>query len=299
MLTLGFIIPWGKWINIFNMIIMKLSGGLGNQFFQYATLRALGIQNRSPIGINVGSYLGNKNDSINRRVCHLQDFNTEMFNVGNSEIKKTLLITGNKFIDDYFLLKIKFMQKNAIYDNFDLRNVKNKNACLIGTFVNPAFFSKIKKNLIEELRLKNTNKIKNLLRQIKKTNSVSIHVRRGDLLKIRNGYSLTEDYYKKAISMIIKRIKTPHFFIFSDDICWCKKSFSSLPNATFLEGNSVSEDLELMKTCKHNIIANSTLSWWAAYLNENKKKIIVQPKHMGSFKNDMGENLIFSRSIKI
>jgi len=84
------------------------------------------------------------------------------------------------------------------------------------------------------------------------------------------------------------RVEWPKFYFFSDDMAWCKKNFSNMDNVTFVEGNDVSEDFELMKNCKHNILANSSLSWWVAYLNQNNP-IIICPAyfntHLGSTKH--------------
>jgi len=301
-LTLEHIICLEKWINtLIKMIVVKVSGGLGNQLFQYAAGRAMSIRNATTLGINSDSYAGNKIDKINRRVLHLSEFKAKFRDVGKKELRNYLSIVGNKFIDDYFLLKIRWMQKKAIYDeNTELvKNNKSKDACLIGTFANPSYFSEIKGILQKEIELTSVHKIKRRLEEIKKVNSVSVHVRRGDLTILKEAYLLPIDYYKAAIAAIGKKVKNPIFFIFSDDISWCKKNFFWLKNKYFIENTNVSEDLELMKNCKNNILANSTLSWWAAYLNKNKNKIVIQPSHMSSFKDEKHTNLNLDGAIKL
>lgn len=115
--------------------------------------------------------------------------------------------------------------------------------------------------------------------------SVSLHVRRGDYLKSGLYARLCDlDYYKKAISYICKNRQTPHFFIFSDDIAYCRQEIVPLVenhSVTFIDfnrGNSSFRDMQLMSLCKDNIIANSSFSWWAAYLNMNSGKLVCAPE---------------------
>lgn len=113
-------------------------------------------------------------------------------------------------------------------------------------------------------------------------NSVSVHIRRGDYLlrkhsKIHGLCSL--EYYLQAIQFIKSKSKDPVFYFFSDDIPWARENFCN-PSYKFVDCNSGSNsclDLYLMSQCKHNIIANSTFSWWGAWLNRNKEKIVVAP----------------------
>lgn len=101
----------------------------------------------------------------------------------------------------------------------------------------------------------------------------SIHVRRGDYVNLTKEYEqLNMTYYSAAM----QHIKSPNYIVFSDDIAWCKNYFIG-GNYTFSEGKSVVEDLALMSSCEHNIIANSSFSWWGAYLNKNPSKIVVAP----------------------
>lgn len=104
-------------------------------------------------------------------------------------------------------------------------------------------------------------------------NTASIHVRRGDYLKFSDAHTnLDMAYYSEAMRII----NAKNYFVFSDDIDWCKKNFTG-SNVTFIENHSPAEDLALMLGCEHNIIANSSFSWWGAYLNKNPSKIVVAP----------------------
>ncbi|MGK4199417.1 alpha-1,2-fucosyltransferase [Fusobacterium sp. HC1336] len=119
--------------------------------------------------------------------------------------------------------------------------------------------------------------------KIEDTNSVSIHVRRGDYLNSREFKNIcTLEYYKNAIKYMKDRLENPVFFIFSNDIEWCKENLNIVGEHYYINWNNKKEnnfrDMQLMSLCKNNIIANSSFSWWAALLNINKNKIVVAPK---------------------
>lgn len=129
------------------------------------------------------------------------------------------------------------------------------------------------------------NKLINKYEVLKNSETCSIHVRRGDYLALIDHHPVQDmDYYNQSIS-IIGEDKT--FLIFSDDIEWCKNNFSFLKNKIICEGNKDYEDLYLMSLCNHNIIANSSFSWWGSWLNTNNSKKIIAPKNwFGSSKSD-------------
>jgi hypothetical protein len=107
-------------------------------------------------------------------------------------------------------------------------------------------------------------------------NTCSIHVRRGDYLSLQNHHPIQDmNYYKEAIYMVGPN-KT--FFIFSDDIKWCKENFNFLDNVIYCENNEDYEDLYLMSLCDDNIIANSSFSWWGSWINKNRDKKVISPK---------------------
>jgi hypothetical protein len=129
-----------------------------------------------------------------------------------------------------------------------------------------------------------TPKDSKLIRSMISTNSVSVHVRRGDYITQKaaaafHGNSSVE-YYDKALAKICTLVQDPRFFVFSDDLGWVKNNMK-FPGATNFvdhnDGDTAFQDLRLMSTCKHHIIANSSFSWWGAWLNPNDKKIVVAP----------------------
>lgn len=124
-----------------------------------------------------------------------------------------------------------------------------------------------------------TDKGQAILDEIENTNSVSIHVRRGDFLTDGFGGICTEDYYIKALQYMDDKLEEPHYFVFSDDMEWSRDHIKT-ENVTFVDihhGKDSWKDMMLISRCKHNINANSTFSWWGAWLNSNKGKIVIVP----------------------
>ncbi len=137
---------------------------------------------------------------------------------------------------------------------------------------------------IFEFNTPNDEKNCSFITSIKSTNSVSLHVRRGDFFNNDNinlfGGVCTTAYFQKAISTMESKVANPHFFVFSNDLAWVKENIF-IKNVTYVDcnaGKNSWKDMYLMSLCQHNIIANSTFSWWGAWLNKNKNKIVISPK---------------------
>jgi len=165
--------------------------------------------------------------------------------------------------------------------SFDEKFFHMENMYIYAFYQSEKYFENIKEDIRHDYKfdpaaVKNTP----FFEQIKNTNSISIHIRRGDYLNnaaVENICTLT--YYKNAIQEICKRVSCPTFFVFSNDIPWCKENLP-FENAVFVTGNIGKDsykDMQLMSYCKHNIIANSTFSWWGAWLNANPGKIVIAP----------------------
>ena len=150
------------------------------------------------------------------------------------------------------------------------------------------YFKPISKRLKDELQFKDgalegvNEKVQD---EILSTNAVAIHVRRADYVNDEANYKIysnlfKEGYYPKAVENIEKLTENPVYFIFSDDIKWCKEHFKLETNASirFVENKSAFADFYLMSKCNHNIIANSTFSWWSAWLNNSPGKVVISPK---------------------
>ena len=161
------------------------------------------------------------------------------------------------------------------------------NVYIEGYWQSEKYFKDIEAVIRREFTVKNElqGKNKEVAQQILDTLSVAIHIRRGDYIsnpltaKLHNTCSL--EYYQQAINIFVGKVKDPHFFIFSDDPAWLQKNMVLQYPITHVNHNKADkdcEDLRLMSMCKHNIIANSSFSWWGAWLNNNPDKIVVAPK---------------------
>jgi hypothetical protein len=135
-------------------------------------------------------------------------------------------------------------------------------------------------------------KLFNKYGEILNLDTCSIHVRRGDYLGLQNHHPIQPiEYYQKAINIIGEE---KHFLIFSDDIKWCEENFSFLKNKTFVSENLDYEDLYLMSMCNNNILANSTFSWWGAWMNQNEnKQVIIPSKWFGISNLHLNTNDLF------
>jgi len=257
-----------------NPNVVRLKGGLGNQMFQYAFGKALENKlHRKVLFDNTGYKGRNKKNKKNHNHYGLSLFSNSNISLANS----TVLAKTKKNI-----VREKIME----YDENLLR--ENESGYYVGLFHDEKYF----KNIFEDLKkyfkfpdIPTTDTYnQNLLKKINSyENSVFIHIRRGDYLKLK-GWILPMTYYKNAIHYVKNNIKNPHFFI----ICqYCKeyveKEFNLDDSFEFVgETNSNNgedwKDMVLMKACKHAIIANSTFSWWAAYLSRaNTEGMVLAP----------------------
>jgi len=277
------------------MIIAEIGRGLGNSMYVYAAALALAKHHNTELKLDT-SYI----HSWPRweKYGGLWEFELGKFNISAKEapmkeILKHVIKTKFRPIDK-LLRKYKLFDRRVVYfpSNGSLEDFYRipNGSYLWGYLGRERFFRSIKEQIIKEFALKDKYKkdIQWFLDKVSSENSVSIHVRRGDVLKLKNCYILDVDYYKKAIAEIKKKVKNPKFYVFSDNINWCKENFKEMgARLSFVKNlpNTGYHTIEAMKNCKHNILANSSLSWWAGYLNQNKKKIVIAPKHFAHFKD--------------
>lgn len=271
------------------MIISELNGGLGDQMSHYATAKLIAKKNNVKFLISPYYLLAFRFYRKWNRDPEILNFKLrDEVIASKKDVRKFIYFSGISYIDMY-LRRFKLFEKNiyrlCIDDEKNIPSLKN--AYLLGS-LHGCLFAEIKKDLIKEFELKEKCNIKKILNLIKNENSVSVHIRRGDLLYLKDGYILPIDYYKKAVNYLKGEGKNLKFYIFSDDIDWCEKNFDWLNNKKFVKGNSVAEDFELMKNCKYHILANSSLSWWVGYLQMRSSGKVICPKYFGLLKNCKG-----------
>jgi len=237
------------------MNVVRIYGGLGNQFFQYA--------------------LGKLQEYYGAEVRYDVKFLQEGVRANE---------TPRKYGLDKFYTNVcfgNFIKQHTVREtNFDIHSLKKQNCNFWGYWQYPEIYNPVLSQLKKEFCVREelyTSEYSKLKASILSNESVSLHVRRGDYV-INDGFNvLPIEYYKEALKYTKGKI-----FVFSDDIPWCKKNFKGV---TFVEMEDYLE-FELMKLCTHNIIANSTFSWWAAYLGDNPNKVVVAPKQWRTRESD-------------
>lgn len=271
------------------MIIVRIIGGHSNQLFQYAVGRALASKRNTELKLDITTYFDNQPAENTPREYELAVYPLRASIASPSEIKNALDgQSENNRYKKFLMNKDRFVIYNEKPTSFQSEVLRlPKNAYLIGYWQNENHFKDIRKDLIKEFEPVKPMSLKNkqYLARIQSTQAISLHIRREDYVdnKSANEFHglMPLDYYKAALAIILKKTKdnNRHVFVFSKEIDWCKKNIKLDLPTTFIEGNKDgSDDMRLMKHCKHNIMANSSFSWWGAWLNQNPDKIIVAPK---------------------
>lgn len=274
------------------MIIVRLLGGLGNQMFQYAVGRHLALKNDTELKLDI-SGLGYDNGVSPKRV----------YSLGDLRIKENLATPGEVWWRKLGLFWSQYYKESALsYDDKVLRLTGN--VYLDGYWPCERYFAAIGETIRSEFRPKRRlGKLTEDYRSmIGKAPSVSLSVRRGDFVTKKFHGTCSPDYYKRALAIILKRVKNPCLFIFSDDLPWAKKNLRYKYETRYLSqvGTDRSfEDVFLISFCRHNIIANSSFSWWGAWLNNNPEKIVVAPKRWFGDKTVDTSDLIPSGWIRV
>lgn len=238
----------------YDEVVVNLEGRLGNNMFQYATVYAYAKRHQKKFFLH-----GNKIRNL-----------IDAFNVSEDVIIKKDLFSFHVFKETNRKLDFQNEMYNQSY------------AHLMGFFQNEKFFKHYREDILKLFEFKKTLEGKNLILadEIKSLNSVSVHIRRGDYLKAAKSDMLSNHYYLLSMDYIAQKIENPHFYVFSDDIKWVKDNLKIPYAHTFVDNNqgkNYVHDMHLMSLCKHNIIANSTFSWWGAWLNQNPTKIVIAP----------------------
>ena len=264
------------------MINVRLKGRLGNILFQYAVGRHLAIKNNTKLKLNF-KYYKNRQDPFGRRIRNILD----SFNIDPKSYKKV----GPESILNYVGINWPFRNNNVYKDNDKGFSpevlILGNGTTLDGYFQSENYFKEIEAIIRDDLQIKNGyfgKESDDYKERVLSGNSVSLHVRRGDYLREKNRNICNANYFSKSVDYMRENLKTPHFFVFSDDIEWCINNLE-LTDCTFVKipgsGKNPVIDLQLMSLCKHNIISNSSFSWWGAWLNKNKEKIVVAPDRWG------------------
>jgi hypothetical protein len=279
--------------------IIAIVGGMGNQMFQYAL--SLSIDKRGKVELNDCLAKNGKSNYGAALICFSEIAVTNHLssNFFVWFVRKCVIFSLKKNFSEIALLAIRIMNCFGIriitdYNPRIKENFPRKPFITVyyGRFQSENYFTgkkeEVKKAFSFDSR-KASNKTQKLAETLIRENSVSVHLRRGDYMYSGNiavfGNICTSEYYKKALKYIKERVENPFFCVFSDDLQYATEHLN-LPNAVYVnwnQGVNSWEDMYLMSKCKHNIIANSTFSWWGAWLNTNPEKMVLcPPKYINS-----------------
>jgi hypothetical protein len=271
------------------VLTSNIIGGLGNQMFQYAAGRALALKSGQGLKVDITDFSGyqlHHGFELNR----LFNCNAEI--ASHSDISNILGWQTAKFAQRFLkkpqlkLLRRKSFVVEPHYHYWHGLNEVNGNAYLVGYWQSEKYFAdyvnKIREDFTFKLPLSSENS--KIADQVLNVNAVSLHVRRGDYVSdSKNSFIgvCSLDYYQKAIAYIKSVVDSPVLYIFSDDIDWVKTNLVLDSPSVFVSHNQGAEsynDMRLMSMCQHHIIANSSFSWWGAWLNAHPEKIVIAPK---------------------
>lgn len=241
------------------MISVSLMGGLGNQLFQIASTYAHAKDHGFDVGFDIshthlplqGKTAIKYKDNIYWGIPKIRHTDYQLVNYKITKWEYAPLPVKDNLLIDGYLQSPKYFH--------------HRRDELLGMFISPV----MQEGTISRLKIKYKDKL---------NNSVAIHVRRGDYLKLSDFHpTLPPEYYTNALNHIKTHTTVGDVFVFSDDIAWCVQNIKA-DRLYFIEKQSDIEDMMLMGLCSHNITANSTFSWWGAYFNKNPHKIVCVPR---------------------
>ncbi len=286
------------------MITVFLRGGLGNQMFQYALGLTLAKKNDSALLLDT-VFLS---DKFPRKDFAYRTFDLDIFTLTPhltplSYLADSLPVPGLYLGIDLAFATMKnalgiqniLREKNNFFDPLVLRT--KGNLFLFGRWQSERYFEEVANEARSAFKFRYPleGEAASVGDLIETANAISIHIRRGDfatsqtVVKLMGSTDLA--YYERAARYMAERVKNPHFFVFSDDVKWCEEHLRTGFVTTYVAvaGPKGAYHMDLMSRCKHNIIANSTFSWWGAWLNDDPNKIVVAPKKWFADETEEGD----------
>ena len=258
--------------------------------FQYAAGRALSLKNDTTLFLDISAF---ENYELHQGFELQRDFSHPFDIASKADISRVLgwqSPASIRWIVSRRPFASLFRKRFVVEPHFNYWpgiNKLTKDCYLAGYWQSEKYFydvaSQIREDFVFQLPMENQNV--ELAKQINLVNAVSLHVRRGDYVhsqKTNSAHGLCSiEYYQESIRYLAERVEQPQFFIFSDDIEWVKNNLKIDFPLVYVQHNRDKEsynDMHLMSLCRHHIIANSSFSWWGAWLNSNAEKIVIAPK---------------------
>jgi len=282
-----------------NYVIQKIQWWLWNQMFQYAFVKALSLRNNIDFKLDITSY-----------EKYFRPYELEIFDIDRNYAGETEIPFYEKIGD--WIIKWCLIRLNCTHHcesvsykhplKFDSKNLFIKKWYISWSFMSELYFKDQWESIKKDFQFIKpiSHKTDDIEKMIRRSNSVSVHIRRWDYLKHADVYpELWRDYYLQAVELIKRKIENPFFVFFSDDIEYARQSFEFLNDVLFVSHNRWNDswqDMYLMSKCKHNITAHSTFSWRGGYLNDNEKKVVITPREWFVKSSKYYENDIIPKS---
>lgn len=267
------------------MIVARLDGGLGNQMFQYAAGLALALARRVDLKLDCAPLWRSPN-----RHFALSSFRLRAGFASRAEVLRLRSRRNLRGVVSLLLrkpLRTYIKERSFHFDDSCLRTAPS-DAYLDGYWQSERYFERAIEEVRKDFSFRELprGRTKELLEEIGSCRApVSVHVRRGDYVTSPSARAVHGtcglDYYERALAFLDKKVQPDAHFIFSDDPEWARRNIRTRGTPTFIDHNGPSaaaEDLRLMQACGHHVIANSTFSWWGAWLSSRPEKTIVTPR---------------------
>ena len=283
------------------MFIVQLAGGLGNQLFQFSFGRALALRHGRELKFDLRFLLkANQHSgyalgefSYKPQVASAIDL--LRYPMISSSIAERMKTQINPFLGIT-------TEVGMAYSNHYLEKASTTNILYRGYWQSEKYFKTVESQIRDDLLFIRSDEFDSMdiITEIKSCNAISIHVRRGDYIKNAAAaaiyFQCGQEYYDKAMQVIFESIENPVFFVFSDDLEYARSLFNKYGALIRYVDSTISpyQDMYAMSCCKHNIIANSTFSWWGAWLNRHENKIVLTPPQW--FNNASSMNNIIPES---
>lgn len=259
------------------MIVIKLKGGIGNQMFQYAFGKFLSLEYNRPLLLYTNFYTSGRSD---RR------FDLETFKIDEYMNAEEVIFNNQWRRDEITLIsENSYCFDRTNHQHLEADKTDKKLVIVDGYWQSYKYFAPIDNLIKRQFTFKHelSGIWKKMALEIVDSNSVMIHVRRGDYLQKLDYHGVvSERYISDGINYCTDHLTGARFYVFSDDISWCREKLSHYDNITFVDERFYGKDnlpyLQLMCMCKHFIMANSSYSWWAAWLGRSKDSVVIYPK---------------------
>ena len=265
------------------VVIAEITGGLGNQLFQYAAGRALADRLGVELMLDTSSYRRNTYRNFNLLEFRIRGRivrGVESFKLGvDSAIGKRYLKNFVAMSFGHLPLAVKVISE-VDHEFVELPNKISQSTYLRGYWQNVRYFADDVDRICDDLRVREIPSARlDFASDLRQINSVAVHIRRTDYLTFRY-HVCGSDYYQRAIRKICSQIPNPHLFFFSDDINWVRDNIQFELPATYIEPDigHPALDLWMMSQCRHRVLGNSSFSWWSAWLAEDPSGIVIAPE---------------------